>query len=201
MSAVRTVPRELTEEAVLLLQTAYVDHSRAASNLPPPRGRVLNPGSRLGIHDTLAVSRQACIFRLVSTVEAYLDMLSSDMLRERVPPRHELVRLLVEAAEARSSMTWDERKRAFVNFHGFSLGEFDGWEVVDCAVQARNAIAHGLGRLTPRQRKGGAPNKLMKIGIGLRGHQLNVPGSSVVTCRDGCVRFVRSVDGRARDPA
>jgi hypothetical protein len=192
------VPRELTEEAVLLIQAAYVDHSRAANNLPPQRGRVLNPGSRLGVHDALAVSRQACILRVVSIVEAYLDMLSSDMFRERVPPRHELVRLLVESVEVRSSMTWDERKKAFLNFHKFGLGELDGWEVVDCAVQARNAVAHGLGRLTPQQRTGAAPGKLRKIGITLRGYQLVVPEPGVVACRDGCVRFLRAVDDRTR---
>jgi len=134
---------------------------------------------------------------MVSTVEAYLDMLSSDIFRERTPRRHELVRLLVEAVEVRSSTTWEERRKAFSNFHSFSLGELDGWDIVDCAVQARNAVAHGLGRLTPQQQSGSARAKVRKLGIGLRGHQLVVPEASVQLCRDGCIRFVRAVDSNS----
>ena len=198
MSVVRSVPRQLTEDAVRLLHTTYVDYAVANIHLRTSRGRGFIGASRFGAHSPSDVTGQACVFRMVSIVEAYLDLLSSDLLGERTPRGHALARLLVEAVEQRSSANWHERRSAFATFHDTPLGTLDGWLEIDAAIVARNAIAHGLGRLTSRQQTSGTAGKLARIGITLRNDQLIVTTTSVITCRDACLRLIRDADFRTR---
>ena len=190
----RHVQRQLTEDATELIRRTYADYATMIAGLPRARGRGLVAASRLGVQDPWSVSRQSCLFRTVCIVEAYLDLLSSDLFTEGSPPGHELTQRLVAQVERRSSSTWKERKDAFATLHLLSLGTLAGWESLDAAIQARNAIAHGLGTLTVRQRDGKTRDKLAKISVRVRAHQLLVTDEALVTCRDAAVTFIEAVD-------
>ena len=197
MTKATTAPRMLTEEAVLLAYRTHADHVRSIPAFAPPRGRFRSSGTRLGNHDARDVSRQGCWFRLVSIVEAYVDLMSSDLLREATPGRDALVARLVELAEERSSSNWTERKEAFKNFHGVSIASLAGWEKVDSAIPVRNAVAHGLGSLTPRQRNRKTITKLAKVGVTVTDGRVKISETALTTCRDNCVRLIRSIDKSA----
>jgi len=194
----RKVPRALTEAAVHYIHATYVDHRRAAAALPPTHGRVLTSTTALGSYDAHAISQQACFFRMISVVEAYADTLSSELFRERAPTTHELVRRLMDAAERRGATTWEERRKTFAKYHGFRHAQLARWSELDAGIEVRNAIAHGLGRLTPRQRTASMAGKLGQIGVTLTSGCVVITDASLQRCRDVCVDFIRSLDLAAR---
>ena len=190
----RRVPRAVTEAAVHYLYATYLDHERAAKVTMPFPGRVLTSATALGAYDAESASRQGCFLRLISVVEAYLDIVSAALFRENAPTTHDLVRRLVESTERRASATWQDRREAFETYHHIRLGELARWSELDAGIEVRNAIAHGLGQLTPRQRNGTAARKISQIGVGLSDGRILVTDDSLRRCRDVCVDFIRSLD-------
>jgi hypothetical protein len=194
----RSVPRAVTEEAVYYLYATYTEYDRASLALPAPKGRVRTNAAALGTFEPATVVREACLFRLVCVVEAYVDTVSSALFRERAPTSRDLVRRLVERAELRASATWDERVFAFETYHRVSLGQLARWSELNGAIEARNAIAHGLGRLTPRQRNPAVAGRLGQIGVAVRDGAIVVSDVSLEQCLQACVEFIRSVDAATR---
>jgi hypothetical protein len=131
---------------------------------------------------------------MISVVEAYVDIVSASLFRESAPTTHDLVRRLVENAELRASATWHERKEAFETYHRIRLSEFVHWSELDAGIEARNAIAHGLGQLTTRQRSGKIVSKLSQIGVAVHDGSVVITDTSLRRCRDVCIEFVRHLD-------
>jgi hypothetical protein len=190
----RTVPYPLTEEAVQLIQMTFADHVRAERSATRSWGRIVAHGSRLGAHNPTEVSRNACLLRMVSIVEAYADLMSSEMFEAGTPNANDLVRQLVADVELRSSSTWDRRATAFKDFHQVRLPSIERWRELQAAVQARNAVAHGLGNLTPRQRTGSTARTLTRIKVDVRDQRIQVSEAALVRVRDDLVRFLRDLD-------
>jgi len=112
----------------------------------------------------------------------------------------DLVRRLVENAELRASTTWQERRDAFSGYHNIRLGELARWSELDAGIEVRNAIAHGLGELTPLQRKGAAARKIGQIGVSLSDGRVLITDKSLQHCRDVCIAFIRSLDAAMPSP-
>ena len=194
---IRQVQREVTEAAVSHLYSTYLDHINFWGDIPP-RGRILRSSTALGAYDSNSASKQGCFLRMISIVEAYVDIITSSLFRERTPSTHDLVRLLVKNAELRASTTWQDRKDALAQYHQIRLGEFIRWSELDAGIEVRNAIAHGLGQLTPRQREGKAVSKIPQIGVTVRDGSVIVNNHSLRLCRDVCIEFVRYLDEKCR---
>lgn len=190
----RRVQREVTEAAIQYLHSTYLDHLQTAQSIAPVRGRVLMSGTALGLYDIESASKQGCFLRLISVVEAYVDTVSGALFRENTPTTHELVRRLVENAELRASTTWQERIAAFQAYHLIRLGGLARWSELDAGIEVRNAIAHGLGQLTPRQRNGVTSGKLSQIGVSLRDGYVVITIESLRRCCEVCVEFIASLD-------
>jgi len=131
---------------------------------------------------------------MISIVEAFVDTLLAALFRENAPMTHDLVRRLVETTELRASITWDERRAAFEGFHGVRLGQLDRWSELDAGIEVRNAIAHGLGRLTPRQQEKALAGKLSQVGVSVRDGAVIISSESLLRCRDVSVAFIASLD-------
>lgn len=101
---------------------------------------------------------------------------------------------LVEAAEMRASSTWDERTKAFRHYHQIYLGTLARWSELDAAIEIRNAVAHGLGQITPRQRQDKARAKMVQFGVSVRDGHLKITEASLQKCRDVCVAYVLDLD-------
>lgn len=191
---IRRAPRAVTESAVHHLHASYLDHVHAFAAVPRARGRILTSTTAFGSYDSGAASRQGCLLRLISVVEAYIDTLSSALFRETVPTSDELVLRLVDSAQLLASTSWSERHSAFENYHGIKLRKLDRWSELDAGIEVRNAIAHGLGWLTRRQRTKSITGKLSQLGIIVRDGGIVITESSLKNCRDACVDFVNSLD-------
>lgn len=190
----RRVPRDFTEAAERYLHATYLDHVQAAKAAAPIRGRVLRSNTILGAYSAEAANKQGCFLRLISVVEAYVDIACAALFQETAPIGQDLVRRLVENAELRASTTWQERKDAFDKYHNIRLGTLARWSELDAGIEVRNAIAHGLGQLTPKQRNGAAPQKILQIGVGLSDGRVLITDASLQQCRDACLAFIRSLD-------
>lgn len=188
----------LTDAALQLIYATHADLLRT----PPSSvvGRIYSQGGvgRLRPQDANQVRAQGAYLRMVSVVEAYIDALSSHSFDLRVDRHDQLVRLLVAAAEAGADGTWELRKSAFESYHGVSLGSCKGWHAVDASHAVRNAIAHGLGSLTRRQRDQKTRSKVRNAGVVLVDDALWITDLSLVRCRDSSATFVRDVDEKVR---
>lgn len=195
---IRRVQWAVTETAISYLHTTYLDLTGPAITVAPPkRGRILRSTTALGEYDFKSASGQGCFLRMVSIVEVYVDIVCTTLFQESVPTTHDLIRRLVEDAELRASTTWNERKSAFSVYHKILLGEFRRWSELDAVIEVRNSIAHGLGKLTPRQRGSNVQSKMSQIGVIVSDGNIAIDEASLRQCRDICIEFVRYLDEKS----
>jgi hypothetical protein len=74
-----------------------------------------------------------------------------DATEPAVPAVPTFVPKLWENEVANASSTWNRRVASWRRIHELNLKAFPFWSEFDGFICARNTIAHGLGRLTPRQ--------------------------------------------------
>jgi hypothetical protein len=141
------------------------------------------------------VRMQAAYFRLISIVEAFTDVLADALFQRVLPTRDQLVSRLVEDRLLQSSSNWDERKYTYTNFYSISLGSCPAWSKLDAGIEVRNAIAHGLGTLTPRQRKKASlAGQLSAVGVTVESGRIILDGRSLEECLDYCRTYVQWLD-------
>lgn len=191
----RRVFRLLTEEAVRLVQNTHVEYSDLCSLVPSNTGRMgLRSKGRLGVSGGVATLRQSCWLRLVTIVEAYLDILSVDVFHERVRDPDEITLKLVSAMAISGSRTWTDRKAVFKDYHGVLLTAAQGWPEINAAIEVRNSIAHGLGRLTPTQSRSRAAARMASAGVSVVEGTVDIREDALNALTISCVGFLKSVD-------
>lgn len=177
--------------------TRGIDYLQIANTLQRP-GRIRTTASALGGHDAHAVRMQATYFRLVSIVEAYTDVMTDALFQKAVPTRDELVNRLIEDRILQSSSNWAERKDTYQAYHHISLGSCPAWSKLDAGIEVRNAIAHGLGMLTPLQRKkSGLPGQLNAVKVALESGHIILARESLDECIGFCRTYVQWLDQAA----
>jgi hypothetical protein len=196
---VRRVPFALTEEALCLLSVTYADFAQIGSRCQQ-EGRIDFVGS-LGAYDFDRVRFESTYLRLISIVEAYVDSMCSDLFRRPQVAQVPMFRALIAAAEARASTNWEERKSAFSEYHRVSLGSCERWSELDAGIDIRNAIAHGLGTLTKRQRTHKSRAKMESVGAVIVDDRLMLNDKALARCLLFTTEFVKSVDSKIDDSA
>jgi len=189
---IRTPPSAICEEAQRLLQATRADFSRIPTTEVPGRGTGYS-SSPLGRHDFVQVRNQSELLRLVTIVEAFLDVCSAEQFEGRTAGRDAFIKQMAQEVRETSLRGWDERKEAFKKYHGISLGECKGWQDIDAAREVRNSIAHGLGHLTSRQGVK-AKKKMAILGLSFRGDQLLINTATLEKCVNSAISFIRDVD-------
>lgn len=185
--------RAVTEAALRLLKSTYTDH-RANRGKRRTYGRISRTSSLLGSYDVVAARRQGCYLRLVSIVEAYTDVLYRDLFVEAGLPADSAVQLLLDELDKRSR-GWGDRGANFKVFHKLKFTSGREWSRYEATTHARNTIAHGLGRLTARQRRNvDLPQKLVGIDVTIRDGRLVLTERSLRTALHVCEDFVRRLD-------
>jgi len=192
----RKVPGALTEEALQLLSAVFLD-SRD-THVTPVTGRIASAG-KFGVYDPGLARSESAYLRMISVVEAYVDTLSSARFERKLTGQAEIFRLLVLAAERKSSRSWSERKDAFLTYHLVALVICDRWSELDAGIEARNAIAHGLGRLTLRQRNHKSRAKIASVEIAVVDDRILITDASLARCYAFCAGFISSVDSKVQD--
>ena len=168
-------------EAALAQITARVADHRQLTRLEarnnPPGGRRLRqaPSVRHGnaLVDLVAVAESFTTARLLS---------------------------LRPAVSADDVSTWDSRERAWANHGPVNMTTYSAWSALMGFVEVRNALQHGLGRLTDRQLGKHRDKVLARIGasaVHLDGDLLVVLAEDVGHCGQVCADFVCWLDGIA----
>ena len=182
----------LTESALQLLRVANRDlHAAKPLAVRPPR----ISGPHFGTLDPTQVRYQAALLRMVSTTEAYLDSVNDLLMRRHFQAPTRPIQSMVEELGIGSSRSWQARHSAFKKLHGVRLRKQSSWKVLEGAIEARNGIAHGIGRLTPTQlRNADLQVQLKRVDITVGGGRMIMSDNSLAVVLEACVCFVRSVD-------
>ncbi|MFC5831202.1 hypothetical protein [Nonomuraea insulae] len=157
--------------------------------------RIRTSYSTLGTLEPEILQAEATIFRYVSITEAYIDALSSELMSNAMPYSNPLVKILIEEYEIQTTSNWERRHEKFSKIHSIRLKECSEWNKVNAAIEVRNTIAHGLGRLTPlQQKKANIASALSAIGVSIDAGRVRLTLATARTVRDACRAFIRSVD-------
>jgi hypothetical protein len=98
--------------------------------------------------------------------------------------------------------TWDKRAKAWRR-RSIDVVGYAGWPVLMGFVEARNAIQHGLGKLTDRQlgkHKAQTLTFISAAAIRRNGDAIIIGTSDIARCDSACANFIRWLDTAAPPP-
>lgn len=199
-------PSLIAEEYSRLLMQALAQHRRseyAIAARPPVRGRLaVLPSGFL----SRQVRHQAALVRLVTIAEAFTSMRLISGLERHLPfPTSSFVAEIYYREENSATAGWQQMgSRYKKSLGGVELAKCDGYPTVMAMVEARNAIAHGLGVLTRRQQRDSnlpqLTRKFTDIGITVNADKrLTVDYSALKVGAIDCRRFILSLDAKLRE--
>jgi hypothetical protein len=93
--------------------------------------------------------------------------------------------------------TWDKKRKAWLKHTAVDFRLLPTWTSLLGFVEARNAIQHGLGRLTDRQlgkHRGEVLAAIAATNLRLNGDMVLLTEEDVEECATTCACFVRSLD-------
>ncbi|WP_063130228.1 hypothetical protein [Nocardia fusca] len=158
------MPSAEAEASVALLFRTLAYHQIAAAAFPvEPAGR-LRPDAAA---DRVQEQRQATLLRPLSTTEAFAaDLLAREVEQTFESLSSEVLTAAVDDSLISASNTWDSQRQAYKKWLSIIKPAVD-WTPIERLADARNAIAHGLGELTRRQKQSGTsiPARLLNAGI------------------------------------
>ncbi len=158
------------------------------------RGRIQH--TSLGSSNPLDLALQAGFLRLVSITEATVDSLGVELTTRDLRKVDEVVRLLMLEKELAATSTWDARRRTFKRHHGVDLRRCAEYGRLEGAIEVRNAIAHGLGRLTTRQALSAeTPKQLSRVDVVVVNGYVDLGPIHLRECADYAADFLKSLDG------
>lgn len=188
----RRVPRQLTEDSVISMRATCANYLRESSS-PLSYGRFMS--THMVSDVTSDSGAQSAYLRIVGISESYVDALFAEVLRERLPGHSDIARTALAEIEMQASLTWQNREDAFANYFGVNIRS--GFSDFHSAVDVRNIIAHGLGRVTPKLfDKPGLRSKLKGVDVAVRDRRIIIGDRSVVKCEEVCRFFVTTLDSR-----
>lgn len=109
---------------------------------------------------------------------------------------------LWEKGEKEAEQSWESVRSSWNSWHGVKFSEFARNEQLQGLIDARNAVVHGLGRLTRRQTRkdGGKATKtrLRKARIDVVGASVVLKAADVQLARTVVIDLVEWLDGEMR---
>ena len=184
------VVSQAAEDSCRLINQTLAAHEVCAGALVSSRNR---PRIR-GEFDGEQVERQATLLRLVSIAEAFV----TETLRAIAEPWANGNEAQVKAAWTaqldKELSGWADFPNTYKNRLAVRPGDAE-WARMHGYTDARNAIAHGLGKLTPRQRNPGTFLKLASVGITRTiDNHLELDEQAVVATALACRQFIEHLD-------
>lgn len=139
---------------------------------------------------------QATLVRLMSITEAFAaEMLSREVEHSLTRTSNPSAVKIAEDAIVRGTGTWQAQQSSYKDWFNVKVD----WKPIERLAEARNAVAHGLGKLTRHQMKKAQSitNKLKEAGIAVKDHGIVLSDENLVvaaiTCRDFIERLDRAV--------
>lgn len=189
--------RFVSTEAGLRLLQATLRSYLTKGQVSRFRGRIQQ--TSLGSSDPRALALQSGFLRLISVVEASVDSLGGELTSRSVSNVDEVLRLLILEKELAATSTWNSRRRSFKRHHGVDLRKCAEHDRLEGGVEVRNAIAHGLGRLTTRQVLSAETLKhLARVNVTVVNGYVDLCPIHLTECASYCSNFLRSLDQTLR---
>ncbi|WP_433464060.1 hypothetical protein [Spirillospora sp. CA-128828] len=130
---------------------------------------------------------------MLSITEAFAsDLLSREIERAVASAQRAAAAKVADDAVIRGTSTWQEQKRSYKEW----LGVEEDWKAVERLAEARNAVAHGLGKLTKRQLRNvqSVKSKLAAAGIAVEGTTIVLSDASLAAATSACRDFIERLD-------
>lgn len=184
------VPSTEAETAAALLFRTLGAHRDTISTLESQPSKRLRQSSA---GDSFQDRCQATLVRLLSITESFAaDLLSREVSREIANGQSLIAIKLAEEAVIRATSTWQEQKKGYKDWLGVEVD----WKAIERLAEARNSVAHGLGRLTKRQLRNeqSVKSKLKAAGITVEGDRIILSDKSLLTAALSCRNFIESLD-------
>ena len=187
----RILPSRNAELAAATLMRLLGSFRHVQIAQPPQRSRVA------GLLLT-PLRYQLFLPHFVAIAEDFVRTSLMDWSEKSMPARpSRLVQALWAAGQKETERSWDDVRGAFSKWHGISLSAFPQYDDFQACVDARNAIVHGVGYLTPRQLRrdvAALRKRLIGFGISLSGTQLILDEPSIRNCAITCREFILWTD-------
>lgn len=143
---------------------------------------------------------QSAAVRVVSIAEEYSRSSLINAVEARLPPANRLVARFWERVSADAESTWPQQAQAWNQWFEVNVQGSDAYKELQPYIDARNAIAHGLGSLTRKQLggDGGAAvrKRLADAGIFVEGIRIVLDEVSVVEGSQRAAEYVGWLDER-----
>lgn len=183
------------EGALRSINLVIGQHQRAVSHLSIQRPTRLRPD----VYDAKHSLQQSAIARVASIAESFcVDRLMSLAISELEPDRSPVRRAIFDDALKGATGTWSSIRSAFSEWHGVK----PNWRPLEGVQEVRNAIAHGLGRLTHRQASSriATVERIRRIGLDVdSSDRLILTDEDVFKVASVCAQLIRDVDENTRD--
>lgn len=142
------------------------------------------------------------ILGMVAVIENFVVGALHSRLEETLARDSELHASAQDALAREIDRGWPERKKLLKRWVTDPLDDFTPFKGVEAFIEVRNAIAHGLGRLTKRQIGGdggvAVRQKLRQVGVTEVRGQLVIGTPSIDLCAVCCKASIIGWDGAAR---
>jgi hypothetical protein len=184
------IPSHEAESASALLFRTLGAHRTAITTLQaerPTRLRAATDG------DPLQDRRQATLVRLLSITESFAaDLLSREIDKAANQASHPSISKIADDAVNQAIGTWAGQKKSYKEWLGIS----ESWTKVEQLTEARNAVAHGLGKLTRRQlrNESGTTSQLRAVGIAVNNQAILLTEENLQSAALICRDFIERID-------
>jgi hypothetical protein len=178
------------EAARLLVNQALGFHRTQMAGLATRahRSRLAAP-----ILDTAQVQRQATVLRMISITEAFCVDRLLDLAEKEVAPTDSSVRNLIwQRSSVAAVSTWPSIQATYKTWYSIR----PSWTRINQLLEVRNAIAHGLGRLTRVQKSHAKATigRITQAGVTVVGDLVVLEEPDLQYVRQVCVDLVSEVD-------
>ncbi len=200
--SVTQVESVAAETAMRNLRTTMAQHRRQEAMLraaPRTVGRL----RRLPAGGASAdVRRQATLLRMSSIVEAFTARSLVQRLEGHVPPpRSSVLNDIYVKAEDNATGSWPKMTEHYARWFKIRISQktCPSWPRIEAMTHARNAVAHGLGEITPRLAKMEATKlagALATIDVGLTATSVVITERSLHSCELAGSDFITWLDAQ-----
>lgn len=188
-SVTRVLSTEAEAASALLFRTLGAHRAAVAALKPRPRSRLRTAPDGDPVQDRC----QATLVRLLSITEAFAsDLLSREVDHAVAIASNTTATKVADEAVIRGTSTWQDQKKSYKDW----LGVEEDWKAVERLAEARNAVAHGLGRLTRRQLRNeqSVKAKLKAAGIIVNNNKIVLSDDNLAEAASACRDFIERLD-------
>lgn len=187
---VSRVPSAEAEAASALLFRTLGAHRAAVAALKPrPLMRLRTCPDGDPVQDRC----QATLVRLLSITEAFTsEMLSREVDQAVAGMSNKTAAKVADDAVIRGTSSWQDQKKSYKDW----LSVEEDWKAVERLAEARNAVAHGLGKLTRRQLRSeqSVKSKLKAAGITVDDNRIVLSDENLAAAASACREFIERLD-------